>query len=255
MRPAWSSLISLLAQMNSRMNYIFILASSIWLMLLCSFGRGKGVHALTKSYFLTTLTSWEQCCICAQGGILLVILQICDIYCFSYRNSLFYGKEYHEDGSFSYGFYVERHLEFCASLIEVIASIGWVLVWYTEYQDKYGRNYYPTPGRGWTCDDPDLSANITIILASVLYLIYNCQINTDEGIEKTNNLYVLGDVVYLLNAVLYVLASLRDCGWFWFMPSWGRFLPIEEARQRFLIESGENINHIPQVSTHSAEEE
>ena len=151
--------------------------------------------------------------------------------------SHYYGNEYSDGDKLSEGFYYERRLEFCASLLEMMAALGWTYVWYTEYYQKYGRLHYPTSGRGWTFDDPDLTANITIILGSSLYLVYNCQINWNESIMKPNELYIVGDAVFFVNSIFYILAAMRDCGWFWWLPSWGRWVSIEETRERFYIES------------------
>eukprot|EP01041_Mallomonas_annulata_P001934 gene1934-3754_t len=111
----------------------------------------------------------------------------------AYLHSSLYGKE-HPDGHpelFTKQFFQIRILELISSIIEMIAAIGWCLTWYSEYLENYGRQPYPTPSRGWTFDDPDMLANITILAA-----------------------------------------AMRECEWFWFMPVWGRWVPIHELKQQ-----------------------
>jgi hypothetical protein len=79
-----------------------------------------------------------------------------------------------------------------------------------------------------TLDDPDISANGTIIAASIVYFIYNCQVLNDSDQYETNMLFKLGDKLYLANAVFYVTAAMRDCGFFWFMPVFGEYKTIAE---------------------------
>ena len=79
-----------------------------------------------------------------------------------------------------------------------------------------------------TLDDPDAAANITIITASIIYFTYNCQVCYNYSNYETNKLYKLGDNIYCANAVFYVLAALRDSGFFWFMPEFGVYRSIVE---------------------------
>ena len=119
----------------------------------------------------------------------------------------------------------------------MLAAIGWCIIWYVEYQERFGRNYYPTPARGWTLDDPDMLANITIIISAMIYLIYNIQVNTNTSSEIHNYFYIYGDIFYFINSIFYTFAAMRECGWFWFMPAWGRWVSIEELQERYLIDS------------------
>jgi len=106
-------------------------------------------------------------------------------------------------------------IEITASIIEMLAAIGWVTTWYFTYQR--------VPGRGFTFDDPDTWANFTIIAPAVIYIVYNVQLQIDPSNYGADFLYVIADKIYMANAVCYFLASLRDVGWFWFMPTSGRF--------------------------------
>lgn len=69
-------------------------------------------------------------------------------------------------------------------------------------------------GRGLTFDDPDLSANLLIVVPSLVYIVYAHQ-TRDGGDEYSyNKLYQVADVMYFVGAVFYVLCALRDDGWF-----------------------------------------
>jgi len=48
------------------------------------------------------------------------------------------------------------------------------------------------------------------------------QILRDPLTYGSNTLYITGDILYAVGAYAYVLASLRDDGWFWFMPGGGK---------------------------------
>ena len=61
-----------------------------------------------------------------------------------------------------------------------------------------------------------------------MYFIYNCQVVNDTEQYETNTLFKLGDKLYLANAVFYVTAALRDCGFFWFMPVFGEYKSVVE---------------------------
>jgi hypothetical protein len=89
--------------------------------------------------------------------------------------------------------------------------------------ESYGRLDEPTAARGWTFDDPDFSANLSIIVCVILYLVYEMQVYLSASSYETNYLYARADSLYLLNSILFLCGSLRDLGWFWFMPSFGRF--------------------------------
>mmetsp|Transcript_34267 Transcript_34267/g.34929 ORF Transcript_34267/g.34929 Transcript_34267/m.34929 type:complete len:349 (+) Transcript_34267:181-1227(+) len=159
-------------------------------------------------------------------------LNVCGASLYLYT-SILYGKEYIRGKDlYSQDFYIIRYCELLASIIEMGASIGWCLVWYREYSKTYGALPTPTPGRGWTLEDPDMLANFTVLLGALLYLIYNCEVCRHYDSVQTNMLYVRGDEIYFLNSIFYLLAALRDCQWFWFMPSWGRLPCVREGRDR-----------------------
>jgi hypothetical protein len=39
---------------------------------------------------------------------------------------------------------------------------------------------------------------------------------------SSDELYQSGDIVYFINSIFYMIAALRDYGWCWFMPTFGR---------------------------------
>jgi len=111
-----------------------------------------------------------------------------------------------------------QNAEFAAAWVELFAAIGWNLQWALTYRR--------VPGRGWTFDDPDIWANVTIFVPSVMYVVYYWQILADRSTYGVNLLYITADDIYLFNSCAYFVCSLRDAGWFWWAPTAGRF-PFE----------------------------
>jgi hypothetical protein len=66
-------------------------------------------------------------------------------------------------------------------------------------------------------NDVDFHANWTIVLAALIYLIYNIQVVQDPNQFGSNYLYRIGDYFYFINSILYLISALRDYGWFWFV--------------------------------------
>jgi len=108
-----------------------------------------------------------------------------------------------------------QKIELTASIVEMLAACGWVTTWYFTYQR--------VPGRGWTLDDPDTWANLSILTPAVIYIVYNAQMQLYPDEYGVNLLYITADKIYMFNAIIYFVASLRDVGWFWFMSTAGRF--------------------------------
>eukprot|EP00299_Pterocystis_sp_00344_P010950 c5027_g1_i1.p1 GENE.c5027_g1_i1~~c5027_g1_i1.p1 ORF type:complete len:290 (+),score=34.58 c5027_g1_i1:39-872(+) len=104
-----------------------------------------------------------------------------------------------------------HHIELSAAIIEIFAAIGWCITWWWTYNRTL-------PGRGWTLDDLDVWACFFIVVPSFIYLVYNIQILSDLDTYGTNLLYMKADICYFVGAVIYVLVSLRDCGWFYGFP-------------------------------------
>jgi len=90
----------------------------------------------------------------------------------------------------------------------------------------------PLNSVGWTLQDPDLWANLTILVAAALYCLYNCQLwlLNDYG---TNFLYTYGDFFYFINAVSYLLASMRDNNVFKTVPELECLYLVSPDRQRY----------------------
>lgn len=102
-----------------------------------------------------------------------------------------------------------KRLELTASLCGLAASVGWFCTWWATHERG--------PGRGLTLDDLELWALTLLFATYVIYVAYNAL-----GIEKPstyadtfmNKLYSSADCVYFCSAVMYVLCSLREEGFF-----------------------------------------
>jgi len=108
-----------------------------------------------------------------------------------------------------------QRIELVAAILELMAAFGWVITWYMTYPRA--------PGRGWTLDDPDIWANVTIVTPGIIYVVYNIQEHLYPESYGGNLLYITADKIYMANAILYFIVALRDVGWFWYMPTAGRF--------------------------------
>jgi len=134
-------------------------------------------------------------------------------------SSYYYASSYPEDPIL----FDVQAIELTASIVEMLAACGWVITWYFTYQR--------VAGRGWTFDDPDMWSNVSIITPAVIYIVYNVQMQLDPSQYGVNFLYVIADKIYMFNAIAYFIASLRDVGWFWFMPTSGRW-PVSWRRKQ-----------------------
>ena len=83
--------------------------------------------------------------------------------------------------------------------------------------------YIRALGRGFTFDDPDIIAFLTTTTSSVIYVVYNIQINLFPEQYGSNVLFKYADVLYFIGACYYVLAGLRDENCFWFLPLAGQY--------------------------------
>jgi len=110
--------------------------------------------------------------------------------------------------------YDVQNIEMTASLVAMTAAFGWCITWFITYRR--------IPGRGFTFDDPDVWALITLLIGDAMYIVYNSQIINDRATYGTNMLYAQADYVFLVNSWLYLACSLRDVGWFYMLPKAGR---------------------------------
>ena len=135
------------------------------------------------------------------------------LYVFS---SSLYGRLYASDDAFAAyteDFYVCRRLEMIASVLEVAASIGWVIVWYRMYVEKVSTSLTAIPGRGLSIFDPDFHANWSLVLAAAMYVVYNVNVSRQPSDYEVDRLYLFADGVYAFNSICYMLSTLRDYGW------------------------------------------
>jgi hypothetical protein len=107
-----------------------------------------------------------------------------------------------------------HYIETAAASIELVAAFGWATTWYLTFPRR-------TVGRGWTLDDPDSWGNIFIVVPSIYYIAYNIQILSNPADYCCNDVYKTGDNLYLLGAVFYLIAALRDDGLFRCLPAGG----------------------------------
>lgn len=119
-------------------------------------------------------------------------------------------------------FSVVNYLDFLGCALELLASLGWVVQWYVDYCTDLLVNPLSCIGRGFTLDDPDLWGNVTLLLAAGHYFSYNLTIVSDPSQHDRCLLYELGDRLYALNSMCYLLCALRDSDAFFFMPTNGR---------------------------------
>jgi hypothetical protein len=110
-------------------------------------------------------------------------------------------------------------LEFWAATVEFFAAIGWCWSWWMTFPRG--------PGRGLTLLDPDFTSSVLLVVPALMYVLYNIQIMNDPKTYGVNFLYKKADIIYFANAFLYLLASLRDAGVFFWLPLPG-WQPIKE---------------------------
>jgi hypothetical protein len=110
---------------------------------------------------------------------------------------------------------IQTHkLETFASSVELLAAFGWMLTWWMTYPRG-------VIGRGCSLDDFDVWGNVFIFCPSVIYLVYNVAVLKDPAQYYTNYLYTDGNILFAVGSIVYVLSSLRDDGWFDFLPTGG----------------------------------
>ena len=83
--------------------------------------------------------------------------------------------------------------------------------------------YTRTLGRGFSLDDPDTIAYLSTLIASIIYFVYNIQINVQPEQYGTNYLYTYADILYFLGACYYIFAALRDEHCLWYLPLAGQY--------------------------------
>ena len=83
--------------------------------------------------------------------------------------------------------------------------------------------YIRTLGRGFTLDDPDTIAWLSTTIGSIIYFIYNIQVNLQPEQYATNFVYKYADIIYFIGACYYIFAAMRDENCFWFLPFAGQY--------------------------------
>ncbi|CAF1174383.1 unnamed protein product [Rotaria sp. Silwood1] len=108
-----------------------------------------------------------------------------------------------------------HRIELTASCTEICAAIGWMISWYMTYTR--------TIGRGFTFDDPDTMGYLTTTTNTLIYLVYNIQLNIYPEQYGSNQIYIYADVLGFIGSVYYIFGTLRDENWFWFLPLAGQY--------------------------------
>jgi hypothetical protein len=85
------------------------------------------------------------------------------------------------------------------------------------------RTYTRTFGRGFTFDDPDTMGYLTTTSNTLIYLVYNIQINVHPEQYGINQLFNYADVLGFIGSIYYIFGTLRDENWFWFLPLAGQY--------------------------------
>ncbi|CAF4004540.1 unnamed protein product [Adineta steineri] len=108
-----------------------------------------------------------------------------------------------------------HRIELSASCVEVCAAVGWMISWYMTYTRALGR--------GFTLDDPDTMGYLTTTSNTLIYLVYNIQINIHPEQYGINQIFTYGDILGFIGSVYYIFGTLRDDNWFWFLPVAGQY--------------------------------
>lgn len=83
--------------------------------------------------------------------------------------------------------------------------------------------YTRTLGRGFTFDDPDTMGYLTTTSNTFIYLAYNIQMNAYPEQYGVNQIFAYADILGFIGSVYYILGTLRDENWFWFLPLAGQY--------------------------------
>jgi hypothetical protein len=137
-------------------------------------------------------------------------------------------------------FVVVRLLEILAGSVELIATFGWNIQWYLDYMQDLLLNPIACVGRGFTLDDPDSWANVTLVIAASFYFRYNMVVLFNGSVYEKCTIYEQGDLWYAINSVCYLLCSLRDSELFWFMPTNGKLIDLSYMARMHNLTSGSN---------------
>ena len=84
--------------------------------------------------------------------------------------------------------------------------------------------------RGWTLDDPDIMALLTNLATSGIFFVINMSLLLEVDHSVVSDMLTLGDSIFIFNAWIYFIVSIRDCDVLWFLPFyWGCLLSLDEV--------------------------
>ena len=92
---------------------------------------------------------------------------------------------------------------------------------------------HPLPRR--TFDDPDVWANFLVVIPSIIYVHYNAYILSHTDQYGTYDLYVQADIAYFVGAIFYLIAALRDDGWFFWCTTAGQCMYGLDTQQPMML--------------------
>ena len=114
-----------------------------------------------------------------------------------------------------------RYIEAVACIIFTLSAFGWIYSWYRLFTENFGPVLLNTSAsRGISILDPEFHCNWTLLVGAIIYLYWGLDTAYKFGHYSTDTLYMAGDIVYLVNSIFYVIAALRDYGWFFQLPDW-----------------------------------
>lgn len=117
-----------------------------------------------------------------------------------------------------------HHWETSAASVECFASLLWCYSWYFVFNiDIMPYQLNLKDKVIWALFDPELYSAILLVIGSIVYIVYYLQVDEYPNHYDTNMLWEVGDVIYFIGAVLYLISSMKLCGCFYFvtwLPGW-----------------------------------
>jgi hypothetical protein len=94
--------------------------------------------------------------------------------------------------------------------------------------------YTRTIGRGFTLNDSDTMAYLTLVTSTLMYFVYNIQMNVYPERYESNKLDSYANIIGFISSVCYIFGTLRDINCCWFLPLAGQY---DVATGRILVET------------------
>ena len=134
-----------------------------------------------------------------------------------------------------------RYIELVACIIFTLSAFGWIYSWYRLFTENFGPVLLNTSAsRGISILDPEWHCNWTLVAASIVYLYWGIDTAYKFSHFSTDSLYMIGNILYLLNGIFYVIAAFRDYGWFFQLPDW----TISDYISYYIFKSKDVLNAV-----------